>query len=161
MQLFIKKPIAVEAEQWLGCNISTLSEWMATGKTDFYVTGASKGIIQILTLEGIMTVRIGDWVIKGIDGELYPCKDSIFKKSYGLASEIGDDHEALVEFSKLQIEVANLKLLVKMGERVVNDFLPNIGNCTLQDYTELNDFLGETAKIPDGIAPAECEDCHV
>ena len=37
---------------------------------------------QIETLEGVMTVSPGDWVIKGVNGELYPCKDDIFKKTY-------------------------------------------------------------------------------
>ena len=37
---------------------------------------------QIATLEGVMTVSPGDWVIKGVKGELYPCKDDIFQMTY-------------------------------------------------------------------------------
>ncbi len=37
---------------------------------------------QVETLEGAMTVNPGDWVIKGVKGELYPCKDDIFQMTY-------------------------------------------------------------------------------
>ena len=84
MQQFIKKPVVVGAEQWIGSNISTLSKFMATGKTDFCITKSDQGIIQILTLTGIITVRIGDWIIKGTDDEVYYCPDNRFKKEYAL-----------------------------------------------------------------------------
>ena len=38
--------------------------------------------LEIKTLEGIMTANIGDWIIKGINGEFYPCKNDIFQKTY-------------------------------------------------------------------------------
>jgi len=142
---FVKKAVIVEAEQWIGCNISTLSEFMATAKTDFITGKASEGIIQILTLEGIMTARIGDWIIKGIDGELYPCKDSIFKRTYQKPGE--SDHEEVVDLSKSKLEIDQLKRLIKIGKEVVEDFLPNIGNCALQDYGRLNDFMIEAEKV--------------
>jgi hypothetical protein len=40
-----------------------------------------------------------------------------------------------------QMEITRLRQLVAMGKRVVDDFLPNIGNCALQNYGELNEFL--------------------
>lgn len=44
-------------------------------------------------------------------------------------------------------EITRLRRLVKMGEAVVEDFMPNIGKCALQDYGRLNEFLIEAAKI--------------
>lgn len=38
--------------------------------------------VEIKTLEGVMTGNNGDWLIKGVDGEFYPCKHEIFKKTY-------------------------------------------------------------------------------
>jgi len=38
--------------------------------------------IEIETLEGVMTGNVGDWLITGVDEEQYPCKDSIFRKTY-------------------------------------------------------------------------------
>lgn len=46
--------------------------------------------IQISTLEGVMTAKPGDWVIRGVKEEIYPCKDSIFRETYepvGVAAE--------------------------------------------------------------------------
>lgn len=38
--------------------------------------------IQIITLEGTMTGEVGDWLITGVNGEQYPCKDDVFQKTY-------------------------------------------------------------------------------
>jgi hypothetical protein len=38
--------------------------------------------LRIPTLEGVMEATEGDWIIRGVEGELYPCKDSIFRKTY-------------------------------------------------------------------------------
>lgn len=62
---FRKKPIVIEAEQWF------------PGKE---IDGVINGIIE--TLEGCMKVSSGDWIIIGVEGERYCCKNSIFKKSY-------------------------------------------------------------------------------
>jgi hypothetical protein len=48
---------------------------------------ASTGAMVIMTLEGLMTVSIGDYVIKGIKGEFYPCKPDIFEESYEKVEE--------------------------------------------------------------------------
>lgn len=42
---------------------------------------------QIKTLEGVMTANIGDYVITGVNGEIYPCKPDIFLKSYDIIKE--------------------------------------------------------------------------
>lgn len=38
--------------------------------------------VLIYTLEGVMSGNVGDWLIEGVNGEFYPCKDDIFQKSY-------------------------------------------------------------------------------
>jgi len=43
---------------------------------------AGNPVINIQTPEGVMTATLGDWVIKGVGGEFYPCKPDIFKKTY-------------------------------------------------------------------------------
>ena len=45
------------------------------------------GVLIIHTLEGDMTVSEGDWIIKGVNGEFYPCKDDIFQKTYEKVDE--------------------------------------------------------------------------
>lgn len=66
-----KRPIVIEAEQWFpGKEIEGLI-YSDDGKMAF-----------IDTLEGMMTVVPSDWIITGIKGEKYPCKDDIFKITY-------------------------------------------------------------------------------
>ncbi len=69
-----KKPVVISAMQWLGDydEISSLQSKIIPMGTK----------IKIHTLEGIMTADIGDWIIIGVERELYPCKDNIFKKTY-------------------------------------------------------------------------------
>lgn len=74
-----KKPIEVEAVQWNGHNLKEIFVFTKSNKiaNDFL-----ENYLEIKTLEGIMKAEIGDWIIKGIKGEFYPCKDDIFKMSY-------------------------------------------------------------------------------
>lgn len=55
---------------------------------------------------------------------------------------------ALEHVTDLQGKLHEMQELVKMGEAVVEDFMPNIGQCALQDYGRLNTFLVEAAKVP-------------
>lgn len=73
---FRKKPVVVEAIRWCGTNfveINTLKPgWMSfSGDT-----------LNIETLEGTMKAALGDWIIKGVKDEVYPCKPDIFKATY-------------------------------------------------------------------------------
>ena len=71
-----KKPVVIEAIQWTGTNGRDIARFM--GATDYVDSVA----IQIRTLEGNMNVSVGDWVIKGVKGEFYPCKPDIFEQTY-------------------------------------------------------------------------------
>jgi len=74
-----KKPIVIEAIQWTG----KMTDLEPLGS---YERGVSQELtsdtLQIETLEGVMTANVGDFIIKGINGELYPCKPDIFNKTY-------------------------------------------------------------------------------
>lgn len=74
---FRKKPIVIEANQWLAGDPPLPGMEPYEGRDD-----ECRGRYVINTLEGVMFVSAGDWIIKGVDGELYPCKPSIFKKTY-------------------------------------------------------------------------------
>lgn len=77
---YIKKPVVIEAIQWIG-TITPEVEYLL-GKANVLPKGTS---LLIPTLEGVMEARIGDYIIRGISGELYPCKPDIFHKTYELA----------------------------------------------------------------------------
>lgn len=76
---FRKKPVVIDAVLWDG-NVSTLVD------LGFYENTVSQDLLsktlQIETLEGEMTAQVGDWIIRGVNGELYPCKPDIFAKTY-------------------------------------------------------------------------------
>lgn len=74
---FRKKPIIIEAEQWFpGKKIEGVCTKLKNLDLDMEVEP------YIDTIEGRMKVSEGDWIIIGVEGEIYCCKDSIFKKSY-------------------------------------------------------------------------------
>jgi hypothetical protein len=80
-----KKPVVVEAVQWRGGNIEEIQSFMAdSDRGPIYMPGFSNSdeIIGIETLEGRMIANIGDYIIKGVSGEFYPCKSDIFDKTY-------------------------------------------------------------------------------
>ncbi len=92
MPMFRKKPVVIEAMQFLGHNWPQVAVWCnRDGKMP--TTIASDRAFQIETLEGLMTASPGDWIIRGIQGELYPCKSDIFEKTYEAVSWIDPDRK--------------------------------------------------------------------
>lgn len=79
MPKFRKKPVEIEAIQWTGNNIT---EVVALGGTREVNHSFEDDALEIETLEGTMKASKGDWIIKGVKGELYPCKPDIFMKTY-------------------------------------------------------------------------------
>lgn len=84
MPMFRKKPVEVEAYQ-LGNDYDedlAIVDWCggrAVGEGDGYPLGA---MVAIRTLEGEMVASAGDWVIRDVQGEFYPCKPDIFEATY-------------------------------------------------------------------------------
>ena len=75
-----KRPVVVEAVQWLGeGNCEEVFAFLGYDHTE--ETG-DHSEIHIPTLEGIMSAQVGDWIIKGVKGEFYHCKPDIFELTY-------------------------------------------------------------------------------
>ena len=71
-----KKPVTIEAIQWNGENLSEIRDFMRS-------TVETHGSVLIIpTLEGDMYASLNDYIIKGVNGEFYPCKPYIFAKTY-------------------------------------------------------------------------------
>lgn len=91
MPFFKKKPVTIEAIQWDGTSksASDICAW-SNGRLSWRVLGANivDGInvlnigLFVHTLEGTMQTQPNDWIIKGVAGEFYPCKSSIFAETY-------------------------------------------------------------------------------
>ncbi len=82
MSLFRTKPVVVEAIQNKDDNQSDVSVFFGEDPDDRF--GYKSGIWSIITLEGVMDAHLGDWIIKGVAGEFYPCKPDIFEQTYEL-----------------------------------------------------------------------------
>jgi hypothetical protein len=77
-----KKPVVIDAHQWDGDD-AALDAWLdALGVEDGSGLYGKDDGLCIDTLEGTMTVSLGDWIIRGVQGEFYPCKPDIFKATY-------------------------------------------------------------------------------
>lgn len=84
MPKYRKNPIVIEAIQWTGDNLDDICKKFP----DFRLKHTfSDGALGIYTLEGIMWASKGDYVIKGIQDEFYPCKPDIFKETYEEVTE--------------------------------------------------------------------------
>ena len=81
-----KRPIVIEAVQFKD-NPDTLIEIQELMQSDLRVSyeKPDKPVIKIETLEGTMEASVGDYIIRGVNGEIYPCKPDIFAKTYEVA----------------------------------------------------------------------------
>ncbi|MFE0036805.1 hypothetical protein [Streptomyces sp. NPDC059018] len=104
---FRKLPVEITAVQWDGtaAGATSIIDWLLShGATATYVCsnpdrcagtdGDTPHRIEIGTLEGTMAADLGDWVIRGVQGEFYPCKPGIFAETYRPADEDEDQPEA-------------------------------------------------------------------
>lgn len=95
MARYRKKPVEIEAVRWDGTaeTATSIVNWMVTHNGTARYTcsnpdrcaehdGDTPHHIAIDTLEGTMRADLGDWIIRGIKGEFYPCKPDIFEATY-------------------------------------------------------------------------------
>ena len=78
---FKKKPVIIEAIQWNGENLSEINEFIKNEVENH------ESVLIIPTLEGDMYSSLNDYIIKGVNGEFYPCKPDIFDKTYEEVTE--------------------------------------------------------------------------
>lgn len=96
-----KKPVVIEAVQLTNDNetIANCIEWVEKIDMSTSIIGRNACISQVIqeggmlinTLEGVMKASFGDYIIKGVNGELYPCKPDIFEKTYEKVDDEADD----------------------------------------------------------------------
>lgn len=87
-----KKPVVIEAIQWNGDNLNEIKEFVGEN-LDYSIIdtawkvgkGAPHVLMKIHTLEGDHECTKGDYIIKGVQDEFYPCKPDIFEQTYEVA----------------------------------------------------------------------------
>ena len=110
-----KKPVIIDAVQWTGKNRREMfdfltqdtfkNETMEISDKHFYIDRHNDGGLVIKTLEGEHLATIGDYIIRGVKGEFYPCKEDIFIQTYEKVEEVnkpkvnsiwGDNYQGLL-----------------------------------------------------------------
>jgi hypothetical protein len=97
IQKFRKKPVVIDAVQWTGENLEEIRKFcshISPVINPIHSVSYKKNenerandLLGIPTSEGFMTASLNDWIIKGIQGEFYPCKPDIFAKTYEKVSD--------------------------------------------------------------------------
>ena len=87
MAKYRKKPVVIEAVQWTGDNFEEIKKMLKDADENRAITShpnEDKEVksLLIVTLEGEMIADKGDYIIKGVQGEFYPCKPEIFEQTY-------------------------------------------------------------------------------
>lgn len=92
MPKFRKKPVVIDAMQWDGGNPMPVLVWAAAfgGEAQFI---ADMGKLAVVTLEGDLNATAGDWIIRGVKGEFYPCKPEIFAATYEAVPATGENQQ--------------------------------------------------------------------
>jgi hypothetical protein len=86
---FRKKPVVIEAYQWDGFaeGAAPIINWILQNGGVARYHDEPWSMMYIETLEGSMRADADDWIIKGVQGEFYPCKPDIFAATYEVADE--------------------------------------------------------------------------
>jgi hypothetical protein len=96
MAKFRKRPVVIDAFKWTpfsrrdgGPDQTEDPDWIvdAIKRGDVYCQGGDNPYLTIETLEGKMRANVGDWVIRGVKGEIYSCRDDIFLMTYEPADD--------------------------------------------------------------------------
>ena len=83
---FRKKPVVITARKFTINSMEAVADWCG-GSIKGMSLPRKERIMHIQTLEGEMTANLGDWIIKGVKGEFYPCKPDIFHATYEMVDE--------------------------------------------------------------------------
>ena len=91
MKKYRKKPVVIEAVQFDG-TLQSVDGFMPYEAFEYrpsyhMPTGSAPSSLTIHTLEGAMLAQVNDYIIKGVNGEFYPIKADIFRKTYDEANE--------------------------------------------------------------------------
>lgn len=92
MPKYRKKPVVVEAFQLNAFTVEQFPEWFNESEDWFWSETIEGGLSLIIaTLEGEMAACQGDYIIQGVQGEIYPCKPDIFEATYEAVLEADGD----------------------------------------------------------------------
>ncbi len=102
MTKYRKKPVVIDAWQLTKENIEAgIPDWIDTDQVSIF--GEANAFAEIPLFELTMRVNYGDYIIKGVQGEFYPCKPDIFEATYEVAESTGGSEEDLTQLSDFNL----------------------------------------------------------
>ena len=121
MATYRKKPVEIEARQFngqtWGATADALAEWCGGEyETDLQ---PSRPTLRIRTLEGVMEASPGDWIIRGVQGEFYPCKPDIFEQTYVAADQPEQQDDAHLGAVQRFFTASEHEDVVALRDRIV------------------------------------------
>ena len=168
---FRKKPVVIEAIQYTAYSIQDCYDFIDSRVGNFPEVGRgldpSDGKFKITTLEGVMIADVGDWIIKGVNGEFYPCKPDIFKKTYDQVNEdiklpkvpsndemIYESYHMLLELTEKYGDPININQPADDSDELLRrktEWEEMVKNSSLEDLQkgveELNDDIKELSRL--------------
>lgn len=155
---FRKKPVVIEAVQIDKRMDLTAPPWWAEAVQQNRVILRGMGkftrdlpMVEIETLEGTMTGVQGDWIIRGVKGELYPCKPDIFAATYEPASALPDPYTVTVDPDPRGVSVG-----VYQGSRCVYNGAHPIPTATIAQGDAQD---GHCCELAQAQGVAVCDQC--
>lgn len=128
-----KKPVVVECVKWTGDNLQEVRDFVGNYLIENYIEihTYNKRIetldsIEIRTLEGNHLCNIGDYIIKGVQGEFYPCKPDIFAETYEV---VEDDKTVAKKIVYIKNKITNLPVSQCPNCGIVEVFLEKFNYC--------------------------------
>lgn len=109
MAQYRKKPVVIDAWQLSAGSLQEgVPDWI--NQNQVRITKALKPSAVISTLEGDMKAEAGDYIIRGVHGEFYPCKEEIFEATYDAVEDYASEEETLdAKIARLKAEIAPLE----------------------------------------------------
>ena len=83
-----KKPVVIEAMQLTLDSAGAVARWLPSGGDHMVLVSPGRVSVHIKTLEGVMVASVGDFIIRGVQNEFYPCKPDIFAATYEAVSDV-------------------------------------------------------------------------
>ena len=140
---YIKKKVVIQAMVWTGDNVAELEEFTQDWDSEKWYFSLDRSL-YIITLEGDHKANTGDYIIKGVKGEFYPCKPDIFEMSY---EEVEKCESVKETDSKKELGRTFTNL-----QNIINEQIPNlIGKLSGEDEEVATAYLIKYTKFMQNI----------
>ena len=173
---YVKKPVVIDAMQYVGqADLTELKNWVETFGVEwrtYFNADANNDGLSINTLEGVMNVSVGDYIIRGVKGEFYACKPDVFDMTYDvvLGENLPDIYNKFPKLAPENIPLADRiagrvdefgnpitreELITRSMPKKVEEGLPNdfISRRIAGEIDELGNEITNETRVLDEVGP--------